>query len=244
MALDMGWTLDKQDQFAALASILGMGAAAARAPWNLVAPPSADHAGLLDLHSDGMESWRDPPLDGQVWKRSVSSGSREAPFMLLSPEDRLVYLCWHFVADGLPWPKLYEIEHILRHGESLDWALIASRARETGMLTVVHLVCRSAAERAGEPLAPYWRSRLPVVASIRQRLLQRLIDRIDRRLDERRRIMFSTLTYDRASLILAAARAALVPGPVELARLGVGMDSRPVHRFVALARAYASRLKH
>lgn len=131
----MGWTLVRPDQFAALASLLGPEAAAARTPWNLVAPPSADYAGLIDLHSDGMEPWRDPPLDGHVWERAVQSGSRDAPFMALSPEDRLVYLCWHFVADGLPWTKLREIEHILRHGENLDWELIASRARETGMLS-------------------------------------------------------------------------------------------------------------
>lgn len=237
----LGWDLYNPPQYEAL-SLLSGADAARRMSWHLVRRDGTLLANI-DLHSDGMDAWREPPLDAGIWTRAAEHLVDGVHFWLPSPEDRLAYLCWHFISDGFPWQKLFDIQEILRRGHDLDWQYVTWRARATGMTTVVWLVCNLAADRSPAPLEAHWASAALDVAPLRRALLLWMTARIHTELGQRWSIVIRTLSYDQRRMFAAAARDVLMPSQVDLAAwaASAGVSSQPY--LLNLAHLYAGRLR-
>ena len=64
---------------------------------------------------------------------ALTKYNRGVDYLVLGREDQLLFLCWHFFADGVGtpyiWTKLTDIALLLAPPERLDWGHLAERAR-------------------------------------------------------------------------------------------------------------------
>lgn len=160
-AVDLGWQVFDQEW----SELPPAGAARSRAIgrrfWHLILTREGAMS-VLDVHTDGMDPWRKRALDPAIWLRAIPEERDGVRFFLPGPEDRLLFLCWHFFADstvrGMEWDRLTDIELILRRPGEIDWRYAVARAREAGVLLPFMLACELVAARSSTPIQPEWRT--------------------------------------------------------------------------------------
>jgi hypothetical protein len=158
---------------AAAVSRFGRRAALRERKWTLV-PQHAGESFDIDLHNDGIDPWRSPALRADVWESAREQKRDGVHFLTLSPEDRLIYLCWTIADEGFHRRKTRDIAQILRDVGGLDWQTIESRARKRGLALTVQLVCDLTA-RWWDVAPPYqWHYPLPPISALQRHALFQL----------------------------------------------------------------------
>jgi hypothetical protein len=95
-------------------------------------------------------------LDG-LWSRSQPVTVYGESARVLAPEDALLHICLHgavlhLFENGIR--PLLDVAAILeRHGTTLDWSVVGSRARDWGVERAVYLLLELARRDAGVPIA-------------------------------------------------------------------------------------------
>jgi hypothetical protein len=240
VARELGWRFKFPTRYRVLSERLGSDGAATMHPWHMQLEQDA-HFHEIDLHSDQMEPWRYPPLDAGIWERASLRRQDGVQFLVLAPEDRLLFLCWHAVVEGLVPRKLIDIAHILRQGAELDWDYVAERARSTGTSLFLHLACEFVSARVQEGVYPYWREHVRLKSRARFALFWRTLARADDGLGRRHAHMLAGLGHDQPAVMLPYWRLALLPSRLEVATHTGLMPSWP-HYALAIARMYRRRL--
>lgn len=107
---------------------------------------------VVELHWDFLHPMHGFHLDPQeVWSRRHSArvGGRMVP--VLSPEDRVLYLCTH--GSKHYWERLSYVcdvaESVRVHSDALDWSLLLERARALHAERMLHLGLHLAATLLG-----------------------------------------------------------------------------------------------
>jgi hypothetical protein len=215
LILGLGWHLSESESLmlTALSARTDSGVAAGRRPWHFL-PAEGTTRCVIDLHFDVMDLSPKPPLGAGVWQRARPVTRDGVDFLVLSPEDRLLFLCWHFfqhaVVGDFPWEKLRDIELALQVDE-LDWDYLSERAQTTGLTLFLRLGCDLAASRALQPIAPVWRLRVPLAAPLRYAVLQHIIQRRSGHLNGPGRMMFWLLGHDHPLVMLPAWKELVLP---------------------------------
>jgi hypothetical protein len=219
LLLARNWQLTEERWWSVLEPLDGAVRAAARRPWHFV----RNRAGLvsvIDLHSDAIDLWPILPLDTVIWKRAVRVERDGVEFLVLGEEDRLIFLCWHFfqhsIVPGIPWEKLRDIQLVLRAGEGLDRAYLATRARQVGVTLFVRLACELARVVDPECTSAEWISTLPVAAPRRYAALRTLFLRRQDRMSHPERLVFWLLAHDRPLDMLPVWRDLIVPSRLRI----------------------------
>lgn len=246
LIVGLGWELSEQRLHDILAATVDRTRVAASRSWHFIRFTHGRPC-MIDLHSDGMNPWLRPPLDGAIWNRAVASSRDGVEYMVLGPEDRLLFLCWHFFSDSasgaVAWRKLSDIELILRREHEIDQDYLARRARETGTAIFIHLTCDLVAARARAGILPWWRSAIVVPAPRRHAVLRFMVSGYVERMGLRKRTLFFLLAHDRLHTMIPLWREILLPNR---ARISVDyLDSWPSwYRYgIALVKLYAHRLR-
>jgi hypothetical protein len=220
LIISLGWELAEQRLHDVLAARVDRSDLAASRSWHFMRFQHGRPC-LIDLHSDDMDPWLRPPLDRAIWDRAIPVSVDGVEFMVLGPEDRLLFLCWHFFADStsssVAWRKLPDIELILRREHEIDREHLARRARETGTGIFLHLACDLVTSHAQVYLSPWWRSTVVVPAPRRHALLQLAVDRFTQRMGERQRSVFFLLAHDRLRSVLPLWREMFLPNRARIA---------------------------
>jgi hypothetical protein len=244
--LAAGWEPLEHPTLVILQSLHGVERAIRSRPWHF-APVRRESGAMIDLHSDGMERHWKPTLDPGIWQRAQQVSMDEVTLRILSPEDRLLFLCWHFFSDsasrGMLWHKLRDIELILQHPDDLDWEYLDQRARATGMTLCLRLACDLARSRGSTPIAPVWRTRVPISPRRRCTLLSALLGTRWNRIVFSRPLIVLLVLPDDLRVMLPLWREIFFPSRATVA-LSLGhLPSRP--RYVAqLGGIYAHRVRN
>ena len=136
----LGWQISDSRMFNGLATALDPDRAAQRRAWVLT-HPQAGSSGQLDLHSDARATWQHPPLTEAVWERAVEKDLDGARFLVLSPEDSLIFMCWHALASYLSPDHLRDVGEMLKRSSTLDWGYVRARSEQVGIAAMVSVVC-------------------------------------------------------------------------------------------------------
>jgi Uncharacterised nucleotidyltransferase len=241
-----GWALNDQRLFEILESISDTDKFAGRRPWHFTRFTHGRPC-LIDLHFDAMNPWMFPTLDRAIWHRAVPRQSDGVDFMVLGPEDRLLFLCRHFFSDSwsdnIAWRSLADIELALQPEQEIDWLYLPRRARETGTTIFLYLACDLVASRVEVPVAPRWRTALVQPAARRYAFLWFLLIRSFERMDTRQRLIFFLLAHDRLRSVLPLWRHIFFPSRVSIAVNY--LDSWPSWPMYArtMLKIYAHRLR-
>lgn len=218
--IDAGWKLQERRWFDLLASIHGAEEAASMRSWHLLREAD-DRVCTIDLHSDGIESWRHPVLDPTIWTRAQPRERDGVHFLILGPEDRLLFLCWHFFADakgalGFPWHKLPDITLALQR-DDIDWDYVGERARRLGISNFVNLACDLAIGRETESLLPLWRTKAAPAPYWRYVLLSKSVNSNPHEWSGRRRTVFWLMAHDNPLRTLPEWRHIVIPSRATIA---------------------------
>jgi hypothetical protein len=246
LILSLGWELDEQRLHDILAATAHRKDLAASRSWHFIRFKNGRPC-LIDLHSDGMDPWLRPPLDRAIWNRAVAHSRDGVEFMVLGPEDRLLFLCWHFFADSasgaVAWHKLSDIELILRREHEIDRKYLAQRAGETGTSIFVHLTCDLVASHARVGILPWWRSAIAVPAPVRRAVLGLIWDLRAERMGSRQRTVFFLLAHDRLRSVLPLWLNIFLPGRARITVDYLGVWPSWYRYGIVLAKIYAQRLR-
>jgi Uncharacterised nucleotidyltransferase len=246
LIVNLGWELAEQRLHDILAATGHRKGLAASRSWHFVRFTNGRPC-VIDLHSDRMDPWLRPPLDRAIWNRAVASNRDGVKFMVLGPEDRLLFLCWHFFADSasgaVAWRKLSDIELILRREHEIDRDYLARRAQETGTSTFVHLTCDLVASRARVGILPWWHSGICVPAPRRHAVLWLILSRYAERMGLRQRSLFFLLAHDRLRSVIPLWRELFLPNRARIAVDYLGSWPSWYRYGIVLAKIYAHRLR-
>ncbi|HZT95493.1 MAG TPA: nucleotidyltransferase family protein [Chloroflexota bacterium] len=208
---ELGWREAARGVFGLLSERLGPIAAGSHQPWPLI-DPSHNPPAVIDLHSD--ELWRHThsPLTGNVWSRAEQREQDGVRFLVLSPEDGLVFLCWHAFSEGLPARCLSDVGRLLMRKADLNWSYIATRCIETGLTSMVYCACALAGDAEGGD----WKERLRRPRA-RVHVAVALHGRHSGGFTPATSRCVKALMYDGFRRRAEALRASYLPGPLELA---------------------------
>ena len=244
---DLGWRWDTADRarFDALVRHVGVAVASCYRTWQF-AHPSTPGPSPIDLHFDVGNPTQRAVLDPAIWRRAQPISRDGIDFLVLSPEDRLLFLCAHFafeaLGDGFLWYKLADIRRILERG-GLDWQYLAERARATGTTSALNLVCDTVVQRFDLCVESVWRKRIPPIPRLRYGFLAYVFHDRGERLSSRERSLFHLLLHDRPLDMLPAWKHILVPSQATIAADYLGYwPSWPAY-VRQLGRIYAHRMR-
>lgn len=183
----------------------------ASVPWQFTVDPAGQV--MLDLHTDAISRLRKPSLDPEVWRRAAPRTMDGLPFLVLSPEDRLLLLAWDYVADGLIPERLVDIERAVARGD-IDWGVLRQRSAELGLSRVLDWSLRDVDAREARIPAAALPQRTPAVG-VRPLIFRRLAHR---RVpwESPTNIIRRACAYDRWSDTLRTLGRSLAPSPTEL----------------------------
>ncbi len=161
--------------------------------WTLI-PRRADDGYDVDLHNDGIARWRSP-LRPEVWLRARRLDRDGVAFQVLGPEDRLIYLCWTVIAEGVARRKAIDIARILQNAGELNWNFVAGESHRLGLALNVRLVCELTTSWYNLP-QPECLPQLPVQLRWRHRLLLDLLRQVRKPLPTPYAQLVAILVYD------------------------------------------------
>ena len=245
----LGWELCEQGWWDVLSSHEGREEVAASRTWHFVRMRNGEPS-LIDLHSDAMRRSPKPPLDRAIWRHATPVSRDGVEFLLLAPEDRLLFLCWHFfwdsVGGGMPWPwrKLQDVELILRRGEELDWTYLAERARATGVTIFLYLACELAMSRSTAAIVPRWRDHVVPAALRRYAFFRSVLNRDPDRLGNRQRVLLWLLGHDRPLVMLPYWKEIFLPSRSRIAADYLGFWPSWPRYLAMLAEIYVHRVRN
>lgn len=223
----LGWQVDEQEVYDFLAQLFGWVQAAMERPWHLRNPARGDS--LLDLHPTNMIQDISPVLDEAIWHRAQHVERDGIRFLVLSPEDRLLYLCYHFFKEssfrGLDEVRLKDIVAILRRGGDMNWTDLRARSAVTGTNTFLHLACDLAADRSEADFVRHWRLHVPVSAPVRHFLLSQAVRHAGDRLSRKQLRVLWVLAHDNVPVALLVRLYARRMERVQATRRGVDEHS-------------------
>jgi hypothetical protein len=179
-----------------------------------------------------------PSLDPGLWARAREVEQDGVHFFLMSPEDRLLLLCWHFLADFLQPEKLRDVRLVLEHGDTLRWDEVGRRAEEQGLTVTLHLVCALAAGGMERPLPAAWLQAVPPAARLRLRSLLSLRRRVRGRVTILAHPFLMIAAYDRWPAMLPRLREAFLPSRFDVAYTYLGHWPSMREYLLTLARIY------
>ncbi len=240
LLVDAGWQPGSASTLRWLTSSQGVEAASSR-PWHMHPPPNLTGC-LIDLHFDRMTRSPKPTLDPSIWERAVRMSRDGADFLVLGREDQLLFLCYHFVTDHLPWHKLRDIEVLLGRSTELDWDYIARRARLSGVTIAVYLACRLAARDATDPVPDNWRGVTPV-DRLRASVLAAMLDRRPGLAQSRYWALVWLLAHDRPWDMRTVWRHIFFPDRVTIAAEYLGRWPSRAEYLAELGRIYLRRIR-
>ena len=243
----LGWELNEQPLYDILVQSRDVDRLAASRSWHFTRLTNGRSC-MIDLHFDAMDPWLRPTLDRAIWHRAVAHQGDGVAFKVPGPEDRLLFLCWHFFSDSTSegaaaWRSLDDVELILRRGQEIDWVYLARRARDTGTSIFLKLTCEFVAARATAELPPRWRSAIVPPAPRRYAVLWFLLARHFERMGTRQRLVFFLLAHDRLRTVIPLWRHIFFPSRASLAvnRLGT-WPSWQLYTWT-LVKMYAHRMR-
>jgi hypothetical protein len=246
LILDQGWRVVEEHLLGLLTLHAARDSVIPSRPWHFKTS-RADQPSGIDLHSDSMPEWRRPVLDREIWDRAVPKVVDGVRFLVPSWEDRLLFLCWHFLDEALfnpcvPWQKLADIEHALAQSEGIDLAYLAQRARSCGVSIAFRLTCSLAAARSSKVLPEWWQT-IPVASRARLRLLEWILGPEMDRLSRRSRSLIFPLMYDRPLAGLRPWLSYVVPSRITVGDMYTGAWPSWPEYLLQLARIYVHRLR-
>jgi hypothetical protein len=241
----LGWDILADRWWDVLSRRRGAASAATARPWELIRLLPG-RGSIIDVHTDSMDMWPRPPLDPGIWERATPVERDGVSFLVLSPEDRLLFLCWHFfqhaIPSGFDWTKLQDIQLALSQHD-MDIPYLRRRARSTGLTIFLHLGCDIAQRRSPTPLELGWRSGVPVAHGRRYRLVRGLYLHNPDALSRRARHVLWLLSHDRPRTVGRIWRDTLVPSREMVAVDYTGSWPSWPQYVATLAGVYGHRLR-
>jgi hypothetical protein len=243
--MNLGWQLKAQRLHDLLLSS-GHSDRLADYPWHFEQVRGTQSC-MVDLHTDHSRAWSKPTLDPAIWDRAIHASRDGVHFQILCPEDRLVFLCWHFFADGIgsqgfPWHKLPDIAIALERGD-IDWTFLACRAQARGVTIFVNLACDLAAVRSANAIVPRWRYHVRPASPWRHARLSSILGSNAKHMTDRQRPLFWLLAHDHLLQMMPVWRHMFFPDRQTIAVDYLGFWPSWPRYFLELARIYLYRVR-
>jgi hypothetical protein len=167
---------------------------------------------LIDMHPDATARGSHPSFTPEIWSRTTTVQRDDVTFQVISPEDRLIFLCWHVVTHGMRAHWLKDIEIILLKDEPLDWEYVAASSAGAGTAGMVKFVCDLVSKRLNHSFG----GELPAMTP-HQRLFAALYGQHMRPLTRVPTIVFRMVMLDHAFDVTRQARDVFLPAKLDIA---------------------------
>jgi hypothetical protein len=242
IALAMGWRHAAEPAYRVLCDYYGERRATEIRAWALISSGQQTSA-VLDLHPDSTPLSDHPPLHPGVWKRAVETERDGVRFWLLSPEDRLIFLCWHLFADGLRPACRKDIQLILGGDLDLDWPYIARASRRIGCSGFVLEACNDSAKQIGMAHPYPWTGTVRRASPVRQGVASTFLPEETRVLTPARRMLLRAAMHDHLADALKVLADTLFPGRLDIGANYLGHWPTSWEYLRALASIYVGWLR-